>query len=227
MIEVNFLGRLGNNLFQQSAGLFFSKKHGFDFTIKNSYEHLFKIVKNEGKKCSFVQEVNDENFESLYTKEKIECKKYVLNGFFQNRIIVDELKKQKYQIFNLKYETKEDVFIHYRIGDIENTDKMMPLKFYEKAIDTLNIDKQIFLSTDTPNHKNILYLREKYNCKLLYLQPIETLVYAKNFEHIILSQGTFSWWIGFLSQAKNIIYGESKEIWHGDIFMEEWKKINY
>jgi hypothetical protein len=44
---------------------------------------------------------------------------------------------------------------------------------------------------------------------------------------LILSEGTFSWWIAFLSDAKNIFYGKSDKVWTiSNIFSDEWKKIN-
>ena len=49
-----------------------------------------------------------------------------------------------------------------------------------------------------------------------------------DFNNLILSQGTFSWWIGFLSNAENIFWPSGGDKWHGDIFVfENWKKIDF
>jgi hypothetical protein len=59
------------------------------------------------------------------------------------------------------------------------------------------------------------------------LNPSDTIAYCKNFNKIILSEGGFSWSIGFLSKAKEIICNQRELIWHGDIFFDKWKKLKW
>jgi hypothetical protein len=60
------------------------------------------------------------------------------------------------------------------------------------------------------------------------VSPLETIDFAKNFNNLVLSEGSFSWWIGFLSHANNVYYNERPRFWHGDIFVvSKWKKLKY
>jgi hypothetical protein len=59
------------------------------------------------------------------------------------------------------------------------------------------------------------------------MSPSEVIDFGKNFNNIILSEGTFSWWIGFLSQAETIFCNKRDYFWHGDIFLDRWKKLSW
>ncbi len=81
--------------------------------------------------------------------------------------------------------------------------------------------------TDTPEHSLVKELIGSYNLRILNGSPAECLAFAKNFNKLILSSGTFSWWIGFLSKAETIYYPIPSKPWHGDIFVyPEWQGIN-
>ncbi len=68
----------------------------------------------------------------------------------------------------------------------------------------------------------------KFNLEIYNASPLNTIDFAKNFKNLVLSEGTFSWWIGFLSNANNIYFNERERFWHGDIFVfPEWKALKY
>jgi hypothetical protein len=52
-------------------------------------------------------------------------------------------------------------------------------------------------------------------------------MFGSTCKNIILSGGTFSWLIGFLSpNNSNVFYPDIKKRWYGDIFnFKNWKKI--
>jgi hypothetical protein len=132
-------------------------------------------------------------------------------------------------MFNLSYlpNTKDEVFVAYRIGDINGIRQMLPYEYYEDALTKINPISG-YITSDTPDHPNVLRLIEKFNLKNYNGSPLETIDFAKNFNNLVLSEGSFSWWIGFLSNAKNIYFNDRERFWHGDMFViPEWKPLKY
>jgi hypothetical protein len=122
---------------------------------------------------------------------------------------------------------KDLVFLHYRIDDIGRDRRVLPLEYYIEALETTRFNGG-YITSDSLNHPNCTYLINKYNLKPVHgLSPMNTIFLGKNFNKLILSEGTFSWWIGFLSRAESIICNKRDFLWHGDIFLDRWKKLNW
>ena len=104
---------------------------------------------------------------------------------------------------------------------------MLPFEYYEDALTKINPTSG-YITSDTPDHPNVLRLIEKFNLKNYNESPLETIDFAKNFNNLVLSEGSFSWWMGFLSSAENVYYNERPRFWHGDMFViPEWKPLKY
>lgn len=231
MIIIDYKGRLGNHLFQYAAACIFAKK--FNLQIFNEPPKInFDVIKIPCLNFQFNKktiEVNDENYMSLISLSEIEKINYKFTGYFQLKNFILNNKDEIKSLFDLKYDknNNKEVFVSYRIGDIANIRALLPLEYYQECLIKLNCNKG-YITSDTPNHPNVKKLSQEFNLEIYENSPEETINFAKNFDNIVLSEGTFSWWIGFLSQANNIFYNERERFWHGDIFVfPEWKKLNY
>jgi len=227
MIKKNFHGRLGNFLIQSVCVSIIAKKHNlkvenynslYDFSLLGLKLYNGELIYNDlvytlDDKLMSILESDQINYGILY------------DGYAEVKEFVLKYRKEILDHFDLKYDNidNNDLFIHIRLDDVEN--KTPGLDYYIKAIESINYNKG-YISSDSKNHFIIKTLIERYNLILYDDTPINTINFGKNFNNLILSGGTFSWWIGFLSKAKTIIYPKNYERWHGDIFVfEDWKNI--
>jgi hypothetical protein len=208
MIKIHTRGRLGNNIFQNVVASILSKK--FDLKVEEyiretEYKEIGCIFNREGKIYNHEEfEVDDSNFLSILKKEKIDYGLSV-RGFFQKPEFVLDYKEEILSNFNLIYENPEnnDLFVHVRLGDLSATNS--GIEYYSKAIESIKYNKG-FISSDDFGHDITKMLITKYNLTPYHGTPQSTIKFAKNFNNLVLSLSTFSWWIGFLSKAERIIY---------------------
>jgi hypothetical protein len=131
--------------------------------------------------------------------------------------------------FKERYNTNNDLYIHVRLTDTEQWNP--GITYYINAINNVNFDN-IYISSDDINHKIIIKLKELYpSSQLIKLDEISTIQFASTCKHIILSHGSFSAVIGYLSFFSNIYYPEYElgKIWYGDMFSiasNNWKKLS-
>lgn len=229
MITIRYEGRLGNNLFQYVAAFIFAKKNNIKICT-DPPDTMFNLLTCEGEiyNSDNVIEINDDNFLHYLYKDTVEKARYHFNGYFQLKDFVLNFRREIGSVFSLQYLQRpaNEVFVAYRIGDIANLPHMLPVEYYRYTLKQINADTG-FITSDTPSHPNVLQLAQEFNLKPYYDTPCETINFGKDFNNIVLSEGTFSWWIGFLSKTTNVYYNDRKKIWHGDIFvMPEWLPIN-
>lgn len=228
-VSINYSGRLGNNLFQYVSAYIFAKKFGFKIT-SNVVENVFNLPTLNGKVFSEqIIEVNDDNFIELLNSDTLEKAHYKFIGYYQLRDFIQQYGNEIKSLFNLNFTSlnKNEVFVAYRIGDISGERQMLPIEYYIDALTKINAPSG-FITSDTPNHPNVLELSNRFNLKIYNESPLQTIDFAKNFNNLVLSEGSFSWWMGFLSSAENIYYNERPRFWHGDIFViPEWKSLKY
>lgn len=232
MVSIEYEGRLGNNLIQHIVGLFFSKKNNLMFkpnvpVVLSKLLNFYKIPHQvEGFIGNETVLVNDDDFLTWLSRDLVEIKHYHFKGYFQDKCFFQESQHDIMNLFDLKINlmSENDVFVHYRIGDVIDDRRMLPYDYYQEALSRLGCAKG-FISSDSPNHKNCQRLAKEFNLNFLYANEIDTLDFGKNFNNIVLSEGTFSWWIGYLSKAKNIICNQRDYKWHGELNLDRWIKL--
>lgn len=232
MITISRNGRLGNAMFRNCAASILSRK----FNIK--VEEYVMFVQLQALRPKFYTEgakaydneidVRYKNFFETLQQNSID---YGLNLLCpcQSKEFVLTYKEEILDQFDLQYnkQHKDDLFVHVRLGDCIKLDRVPSLDYYTKAIEQTQFDKG-YISSDTPSHEIIKYLISRFNLTLYENKPAETINFAKDFGNIVLSNGTFSWWIGFLSQSKSIFYPKGGPKWCGDIFVfDEWNSIEF
>jgi hypothetical protein len=226
-------GRLGNALFQNCLARIFSKKFNMrveSFRFQEELRRLnFKFEPLGENIYKDQREVTDRNMLRLLRKSKINHG-LNLTGCFQLKRFVKNYREEILDNFDLVFDDQdnEDLFVHVRLGDLIRLDKgsrIPGIECYYKAIEQTKF-KTGYISSDTMDHEIVLALIDRYNLIPFFGGAAETINFGKNFNNIVLSSGTFSWWIGFLSKAENIFYPTGGPKWHGDIFVfDEWTPI--
>ena len=230
-LQVNY----ANQTLIQKLGIFlFSGKNVYSKYIELTDNNYFSIY-NSGRLNSNL--LPDKSY--FQTKE--------ITNFLYERLRTDNSKLSiiEHNPFNYRYELNNDIYVHIRLGDmahntpglqyfVNTINKILSAKMMERDkrerdggftnedISThLQVTDKIYISTDEPTHHIIRTLIDMYpETILLTYNEIHTIQYASTCKHVILSHGSFSAIIGYLSFFSTVYYPEYEpdKIWYGDMF---------
>lgn len=233
-------GRLGNQIIRNLAVSLIANKHNLYVNYYN-----YDLIKKLGielfigsNKYTNTIILNDENYFSIYEKKLLNSNLNPNNNYFQTKAIANCLYNYlhtyeiKQNIINLnpfrdRYNINNDLYIHIRLGDVEQYNP--GINYYMKTINIINFNN-LYISSDNKNHFIIKQILEKYPyTKIIEYDEIKTIQFASTCKNIILSHGSFSAIIGYLSFFSNINYPEYEhdKLWYGDMFsINGWNKIS-
>jgi hypothetical protein len=232
MITIKHHGRLGNAMLKNCAASILAKK--FDLQVAEylrckEMQALHPNFYTEGTKIYETQiEVKYTNLLKILQQDEINYG-LGITCFCQEKTFVKNYRNEILDQFSLQYDPqyKDDLFVHVRLGDCIKENRVPDLKYYVEAVERTKFIKG-YISSDSPSHEIVTYLMARFNLTLYEDTPAATINFAKNFGSLVLSKGTFSWWMGVLSQSKNIFYPKGGPTWHGDIFVfDEWTPISF
>jgi hypothetical protein len=232
-------GRLGNQIIRNLAVSILAKKHNLkvDYYNKDLINKLGIELFSGSNSYDCIQNLTDDNYFTIYNSDKLN---YNLNpnyNYFQTKQISNFLynylhkNKNKSNIisnnpFKKRYNKNNDLFIHVRLTDAAHLNP--GVTYYKNAIKNINYNK-LYISTDDKNHIIVIELLQLYpSSKLIEFDEIKTIQFASTCKNIILSHGSFSAVIGYLSFFSNVYYPEYEpgKIWYGDIFsINNWIKL--
>ena len=224
-----------------NCGLKHHPKHGPDFQVNSNWGEYFKFPLYSGGtdgrpngrvEISGRSEIPNTPYINLLESKNLTPKHYHLDGFFQDSRLLYNYRDEIKDLFTLEYDNKikpSEVFVAYRIGDNSGFRRMLPKEYY---IEALNLIKPSggYIASDTIDHPFVIELMEEYNLKL-YMDdhPLKIIDFAKNFNNLVLSEGSFNFWMAFLSKAKNIIINDRPWKWFGKTLFDfpEWTKLSW
>jgi hypothetical protein len=234
-------GRLGNQIIRNLAVSLIAKK--FDLYVNYHNNELINKLGIElfsGKQTyDTVHHLNDDNYFTVYMGDKINYNLNPNEAYFQTKEITNLLHEYLHtdiiksiiiekNPFNNRYNNNNDLFIHIRLTD---TSHFNPgLNYYVNTIKNINFDS-LYISTDEPNHPIVHSIIKLYpTCNLIiHYDEITTIQFSSTCKNIILSHGSFSAVIGYLSFFSKIYYPEYEKdkIWYGNMFsIKDWIKCN-
>ena len=234
-------GRLGNRIIRNLAVSLLAEKYNLqvNYCDKELISKLGIELYSGNKRYAQTVQLTNNNYFSIFNSENLNYNLYA-NDYFQTKEITNFLYNYlhtdkimsniiKTNQFKERYNTNNDLYIHVRLSDATRWNP--GITYYTNAIKNINFDK-LYISTDDVNHNIIIKLQELYPSSLLVkANEITTIQFGSTCKHIILSHGSFSAIIGYLSFFSNIYYPEYEldKMWYGDMFSidsDNWKKLS-
>lgn len=222
-VTCDFLGRLGNNLFQAAAVVGYAEKYGCDYAIPLGYHHTniyrffpkFKYQyirthwpKTEESECRFI----DLQFNPNGTH---------LRGFFQSERYFAHCKDKILDLLSLRYDPIDFVSIHVRRTDYLEypanfTTAHEP--YLNQAMDRFGDEKFLVFSDDIAWCKETFpttYPKRRFE----FVQDgneYNELSLMSSCKHNIIGASSFSWWGSWANRnPEKIVISPSKETWFG------------
>ena len=233
-------GRLGNQIIRNLAVSLIAEK--YDLKVDYCNQEVFNALGIElfsGKNIfSETKILEDDNYFSVFHSGNVDYNLNPNNNYFQTREITnflyaylhtDRIKSKIMEKNNLKerYNNNNDLLIHIRLTDVQHHNP--GATYYLNAIKKIVFDN-LYITTDDPNHPIIRTILSTYpKALIIYDDEVKTIKFASTCKHIILSHGSFSAVIGYLSFFSNIYYPEYEmnKIWYGDMFsIKNWTKLS-
>jgi hypothetical protein len=228
-------GRLGNQIIRNLAVSLIAKKHNLkvDYFNKDLIGklgiHLFDGI-NAYKICI---PLNDANYFDIHNCDKLNYNLEPNANFFQTKEITNFLNDHlhtdvvKSQIieknpFKQRYNANNDLYVHVRLTDAARWNP--GIDYYLNAIKH-TIHDRMYISTDDKNHPIVQTLLNLPNSTLINYDEITTMQFGSTCKHIVLSHGSFSAVIGYISYFSTIHYPkyDVTKMWYGDMFsIDNW-----
>ena len=214
-------GRLGNNLFQYFFGKILAQETNSNLYTNFTLPELFGLQTNFQfspfpNSCGLEEEWNnddyvlkfngkeiDKNIEIIIENLKISnCEKLFVSGYYQNFDFYEKYTDMIKGSFKCTFGYVSDTLgIHVRKDDITNSVCDLPDEWFLQMVEKFPKHKK-YVTSDSPNCKLVKKLID-LGCELYHDTPENTIQKFAGFSDLVLSQGTFSWWMAFLSKGKN------------------------
>jgi len=238
---VHTAGRFGNHFIRNILMHILAEK--YDLVVEYSYWskiHVLGIRLYSGSKRFQENRILDSDDKMNTLLQEIESSSFVLqrNLIMQGEIycqtrdmtnrIFDYLRSERMRDaiiqanpFHFNYQNNNDIFVHIRLGDV--ADKNPGFAYYEKVLKSLETKGygRIFLSSDSPFHPICQKIFKEFrNTSFVQFDEIQTIQYATTCRYVVLSHGSFSAIIGYLSFFSEVYYPayDLEKIWYGDMF---------
>lgn len=239
MIKLQYRGRLGNNLIQYAAGHILAKRTGMtldtapetvyantgnyktsssdEIRITTNFGDVFNIEPVTGYSNSDTIELNDKNYYNYLNNPNLEIG-YELAGYFQDSRLLCDHRTEILDLYQYNKSPEinispDDAFFACRFGDCLVTNRTYcTIEYIENQLKTNRSNFQrVYMTSDSLDHPPLVELINEYNITPYNNHPLHKILFASNFNNLILSAGSFSYWMAYLSEATNIVVYNCKQ----------------
>ncbi len=234
MITINYLGEFGNNMFQYSFGRLLAEANKINLNTTLPRLPCTTVETfNEPKDKKGTITIGDEIFRSNNPDSKLlklnPDYDYVLNGFFQDADLYNRYVSQVKNFFDIPY-TKpvlEKSLVAIRLGDYHGqgyNSEIIHYDYYKTVLSKIKGDVDISIGgrsrrysgpgednfngniTSAENEDKYLahFVTESHNILSPEKDFLTEFTTTFKYKTLVLSNSTWAWWVGFLSESKDI-----------------------
>ena len=202
--HVSQFNKLGIHYFKGTAT--------YDKHLLVTEDNFMYILKNNLEPCNLIITNN------VWFQTNEFCK--ILYKYFKVEKVRNKIINKN--IYNTRYNTNNDLFIHVRLGDVKKQ-SYDSFNYVDSMISNIDYDKA-YITSDNIEDAFCQKLIHKHKLRVYISDEHDTIMFGNTCNNILMSGGTFSWMIGFLAfHSKNIYIPNITEKWYGDIFVyDNW-----
>jgi len=232
MITTDNNGRLCNQIIRNLAFSLIAKKHDLqvEYSSRDLIRRLGIDLFSGSKSYHPTSELNDNNYFAIYNSDSDGVRGLNPNKhYFQTKEITRFLHEYlhtadvkskiiEHNPFKARYNNNTDAFVHIRLTDAAHNNP--GAQYYLNVLRSVQFDN-LYIATDDSNHAIVRKIMELYpNTQFIQRDEVSTIQFGSTCKHVVLSHGSFSAVIGYLSFLSTVYYPEYEpnKIWYGDMF---------
>ena len=218
-IEIEYDGRVGNNIFQYVFARLLAVKNGLFLKTEFPHQEILRTTKHEEGDIFESPVMNIENG-GLYNSRQVRISKdnlyqilnkpldkarYLIVGNFEDSSLYnynEELIKSFFHLDKIEKNT-EDIVVNIRLGgDFSYLGLILRPKWYLNILEKETF-KKLYIVGSRPDEQYLKFFK-KYNPIIVETDPVNDFHFIRKFDKIICSNSTYCWWAAFLSEASRI-----------------------
>ena len=220
MVEVNYIGNMGNRLFQYCLGRIIAETLSFRLKADPipGFPGTLEIVGGKDFSDGPIQELGGNKIDLQAVLTDHSPRKIVLNGYFQRYEYYQPFKdviRKRWLVpgfLPVSQRSAREIVLNIRRGDYIQMGWATPFEFFREVLESAKCER-VFIVTDEP--RDPFFRRFGHYQPVVFHQgPLEDFSMLLSFKKMAISQSTFSWWAAFLSEAEEVVVPSSEnDLW--------------
>jgi len=211
MVEVKYMGRLGNRLFQYCLGRIIAESLGFRLNAGpiSGFPGTQEPVPGKDFSNGPLQEFEGQKIDLQGVLGDHSPRRIVLHGYFQRYEYYQPFKetiRKRWLVPGFPVPPQRslrEIVLHVRRGDYVQLGWATPFHFYRDVLESATYER-VFIVTDVPEDPFFRRFR-RYQPVVFHKDTLEDFAMLLSFKRIVISQSSFAWWAAFLSEAEEVI----------------------
>ena len=222
MVEVKYIGGLGNRLFQYCLGRIIAESLGYRLSASPiaGFPGTRRVVAGKDFSDAPVHHLTGQKIDLPGVLREATPRRIVLHGYFQRyeyfQPFKDSIRKNWLvpEFRPASPRSAGEIALNIRRGDYIQMGWATPFKFFRDVLDAVPHER-ICIVTDEPDDPFFKRFRP-YAPLLFHKGALEDFAMLLSFKRIVITQSTFSWWAAFLSEAEEVVVPVSSDgLWSG------------